>query len=80
MKLGLGTKDFERDFRRGIVMLFAFCMAVLAGFLLVGVPVLLIVELAGGRFDNWIWLPFLSGAIYGVRVLGLSAEITSEMG
>ncbi len=80
MKLGLGIKDIERDFRRGVFMLVAFCIATATGFLLGGLPVLVIVELVDARFEDWIWLGYLSGAILGVKVLGFSAEFAMKIG
>ncbi len=79
MKLGLGIKDFERDFRRGVFMLAAFCIATATGFLLGDLPTLVIVEIMDGRFDDWIWLGYLSGAILGVKVLGFSAEFAMKI-
>ena len=80
MKLGLGIKDIERDFRRGIFMLVAFCVATATGFLLGGLPVLVIVEIVGASFEDWIWLGYLSGAIFGIKVLGVSAEFATKIG
>ena len=80
MKLGLGIKDIERDFRRGIFMLVAFCIATATGFLLGGLPVLVIVELVDARFEDWIWLGYLIGAVFGVKVLGFSAEFATKIG
>ena len=78
-ELRLGIKDFARDFERGICMLMMFCIGAVAAMTLGAIPIAVVVELAGARFDDWLWLVYIIGAIFGVRILGSCADICLKM-